>query len=401
MGARASIVGPVTIIIDDSITSPAPIDAGTWNLSKNTKLIGWKGLISPSNAVAAMSELVIPSDAQLLNASEFEDIIITGQNNTIPCIIFSGLMNIKARSTIFKNQGGQPLFYIDSSSYADYHIIELYESSSIVHASDNPVFQSVTGGVYQFKLYDQSNIDGYTIKVTDGSASVEVYINSGSAFFDSYQPGTFVFVTVYGTNMDPSGFSSAPNDYILIKSGIGTATWQPGFAAGGDLAGSNTYQQVHSISGNVGVSPYLGLANFYNIQTFQSHWAPTSTASLDSFVLDVSVGGTGGQITVFSLPVPVDNNGVMDAKITFVCKQIDNSLNMYRADLQFTAIVNGGALSTIVQSGNPINARSNGTLSGVAMNVVQSGNNVFIRGTFPAATTFTTTGYFQLQWRIF
>lgn len=202
-----------------------------------------------------------------------------------------------------------------------------------------------------------------------------------------------------GTDLQFQDWFGATVGNVLTIANQTQATWQPGFVGGDDLAGStNTFQVVVSVSGT-GTSPYTGSSGVLAIKACETQFyaTPFGQAHLDSFMIDETTGGTGSIQTIYSFPAMTA--GTMDAAVTYLCVDFSNPLNVYRADLTFTALASGGALNTILQSGNPQNQRSNGTLSGVNMSVVQSGNIIQIKGTFPGASTTKMTGYFRLQWR--
>ena len=73
MSARNGVIGPATIVIDDTFESPAIIDEGEWNLGENTKITG---VLSSNNFEPNRAIMLIPPNASLQNPSEFENIRI-------------------------------------------------------------------------------------------------------------------------------------------------------------------------------------------------------------------------------------------------------------------------------------------------------------------------------------
>src|SRR5579885_1484681 len=90
--ARQAITGPCTIVIDDSLTSGAGanVTAGTWNLTKNTTLMGYKGTaVSVANPLTTIGPLFtglpilnIQDGAVLEDPFQFEYLKIVGQSAT-------------------------------------------------------------------------------------------------------------------------------------------------------------------------------------------------------------------------------------------------------------------------------------------------------------------------------
>lgn len=198
MTARSLVDGPATIIIDDSIDA-AEISTGTWELNRNTSIVGYRGYEETSTS-GIMATLTISGDAQLLNPSEFSNIIVIGSGTSTASFVNDGdfaTMNIVARNCKFWTTGSQPLFQ-SSSSYADYHTFELYGTSTIIKNSDTPVIDA-TNGVNEIHLYDNANVDGYTLQTQSfGTLVFKVY--SLTVTYDTLQPQDVNAVSVQFPN---------------------------------------------------------------------------------------------------------------------------------------------------------------------------------------------------------
>lgn len=198
MDARALLDGPATIIIDDSLDA-TEISEGTWELNRNTTITGYRGYENTETS-GTMATLTISGSAQLVNPSEFESIIVIGNGSDVSSFVNGGsftTMNVVARNSKFWTTGNQPLFE-SNSSYADYHTFELYGTSSIQKVSDTPVIDA-TNGVNEIHLYDNANVDGYTLRTQSfGTLVFKVY--SLATTYDTFQPQDINGVSVQFVN---------------------------------------------------------------------------------------------------------------------------------------------------------------------------------------------------------
>jgi len=222
MAARALIKGPATIVIDDSIVTKPFIDAGVWDLTNNTAIVGNNyGTVGSSNSTNLAIVNVGGSDAQLLNPVYFKDIAILGGNNILPCISAGNLstsLYFDCYNTMFLNSGVSPV--IDAAAAI---AITLNGTSGFVTGT---IMGGVLAATCQLILNDSTIIASTTLVVT-GVGVLNISINGITASCISTQPGNTV-TTVFESgnfsgNVNP--FSGAANGTVLTKSASNQAEW--------------------------------------------------------------------------------------------------------------------------------------------------------------------------------
>jgi hypothetical protein len=223
MIARLNIAGPVTIIIDDSFTSPALVGTGNWLLGKNTIIIGYLGAVSHEQ----LPKLQIPDNTTLLDPIYFENLEIIGSSSLAPSITFSApfatldvtskncvfsTSNI-ANGPLFESEGGH--FNFDGYSYLKNNL----NGAAIIHSTNQVANINID-------LNDRSVIDGYTLSMS-GVFALNININSGAAYYNGNQPAISSTLNIRGADLI-SSFELADIGAVLMKSGDASAVWSTG-----------------------------------------------------------------------------------------------------------------------------------------------------------------------------
>lgn len=344
MIARNTIPGPVTIIIDDTITSPAVIPAGTYNFTPvvgtgsaadcSTKLVGANG------NVATLTVLNIANGAVIQNPSSFENLNITGLNTSSTIFQPNGVvyLPISANNTIFQAGSTGNLFNVPNGT------IDLYGNSQFfLSGAGGHIISAASGGNVVINIHDNVLIQGNTLAVTNGS------------------------LTIY--TIDPGAFWSTTQTATTVT-----------------IVGANTY-----VSGTTAGT----LMSIYPTETV---FAAATSIHVDSFVQAITQAGTSAFANLVSIPV---TSGSVDVAISIIGVDNASATGVYRGDLTFTAIASGGSLNTVLPT-TPVaavNTRSNGSLASVASQVTSSGNNVIIQVNVASGTTVKWSVIVQLQWR--
>jgi hypothetical protein len=251
MTARALIDGPTTIVVDDSIVSPALVDVGIWDLTHNTNIIGYKGNQNTPNQGVGSSNLLpnlgIPNGAQLFNPTYFQDLTITGFNtgslfsidSGAQPAIHNGSMNFTAYNVIFQNDvtATKPLIHTNGGVMDFYGGCHLISSNGPAYIISNTATQPVI-----MNLHDNTIVDGYTLFFSAGTTSLTINVGP-QATYGTSQVGISIVPTVNGGNFIGS-WSTAANGTILTKTGSATADWLSASAGGNQLiyqpGGSNS-----------------------------------------------------------------------------------------------------------------------------------------------------------------
>jgi hypothetical protein len=344
MTARNGIAGPVTIIIDDTITTPAVIPAGTWNF---TPVVGTGSaadctttLVGANGNVATLTVLHIANLAIIQNSSGFENLNITGLNTSGTIFQTNGVISqsFYANNTLFQAGSTGNLFNVPNGT------IDLYGSSQFfTSGSGGHIISAASGGNVVINIHDNVTVQGNTLAVTSGSLTI--YTVDPGAFWSTTQTATSV--TIVGVN-----------------------TYVAGTTAG-------------------------TLMNIYPTETV---FAAATSIHVDSFVQATTQAGTNAFANLVSIPV---TSGSVDAAISIIGVDNASATGVYRGDLTFTAIASGGSLNTILPT-TPIaaiNTRSNGTLASVASQISNSGNNMLVQVNVASGITVKWSVIVQLQWR--
>lgn len=256
MNARNDIDGPATIVIDDSITSPAVIDIGIWELLPETKIVGNKGYSDQNNTFQNMTVLQLDEGVQLKDVTELENIVVTGNSSSTPCMPYTNFINLKMRSTILQNNGTASMLYVENGSYADYNTIQMFESSRLGNAA-YPIFEATANGIYRIYLNDNSEIWPDTIAVTGGISSLEFRINDWGATYSLTQSATSAAISaitpnnnqITGNNslaLGTDNVVTAQNSAILWGTGNQIST------SSAVIAGGNSNSIFTEVGGTIG-----------------------------------------------------------------------------------------------------------------------------------------------------
>lgn len=265
MAARNASQGPITIIVDNSIDA-AEVGAGTWNLNRNTRIQGFKG----PDIQDSLPILTIPDGAVLQNPCEFEDIIVIGNSST-GCIIADGTtyltLHVNAKNAIFatNNASSGALFELGDDNDDDttlQHVFNLYGKSRIEkrESSDIPVLRNSVSTNVEINLYDSATLDGYTIEITGGSASLIINIHSMGATFSINQPQTTSFV-LFRTITDNTIESGTATAFGYQNTSSGTASFAAGYGCTASDEGSIALGQGAQATGPVSVALAGGISS--------------------------------------------------------------------------------------------------------------------------------------------
>lgn len=198
MAVRGTIKGTVDIIIDDSITSPAVVDSGTWELGRNTRLIGKKGSSSVSLASqggnGSLTQLSIPNGATLQNPYVFTDLYLIGKATT------AGSFSINVGGAFSAVVADFINCYLTTDGTASKPLIKLTGLGNInlfgstiavtPGVSTAYIFSNPALIVSYINMYDSSEIQSNTIAyATAGLNQLVVNINSVSCTYSLTQTG--------------------------------------------------------------------------------------------------------------------------------------------------------------------------------------------------------------------
>lgn len=171
MAKRATVTGPMTIVIDDSFqgTTGATIDVGNWDLTKNTALVGYRGTSTlviqsgiPSNFLPMLN---IPDGAVLFNPSKFEYLFIQGLQNTTYSINFQSpytTMDFDAKDCYFMANGTSDLFHMLGGNINLYGFSYMDGNHSNAYILSAPSHSASTSA-WNINLYDSSFITGFSL----------------------------------------------------------------------------------------------------------------------------------------------------------------------------------------------------------------------------------------------
>lgn len=491
-----TIETPMTIVIDDSIQSPAiPENAAlghSYDLKRNTALVGYRngadvgpvGMAPGGSTVLTPPVFQLPATFILLNSSYFEWLVMYGED-TVGNIQMGTpytTLDFVARDCHFV--GDQGFLFATPGGTMNFYGGFLSDGNSTSFS-----FSLVNGGttVWNWNLYDSSFFNGGTVTVNgpgsgtlnvnlyDGNTqwleSVELTTNyTGGYTFGNWHSGSGtatpgqVLTMVSTTGSPPTATWQTPSgagltalfnttttvgtaggiktinligahgasasaggteaDYVLgdtvqlngsniagqpfttlnfqspltatnAGSGVVNVGSSAGFTAGGDLTGTSTSQQVVNLTGT-GTNTYTGSGTIIDVVPTETILGSATTTHVDSFVQNTSLAGTSAFQNLLAFAV---TSGSVDAAISVIGVDNASATGVYRADITFTAIASGGSLNTIVQPTNPQNVRSNGTLTGITMQVNSSGNNVQVQVNVSNTITVKWSLIAQLQWR--
>jgi hypothetical protein len=209
----------------------------------------------------------------------------------------------------------------------------------------------------------------------------------------SLDPGFFPDTNsiVWDTVNSQFEVASADLDEIYVMSATGTVTSTSDITGGIDVITPGTAGQVMTTAGpgltpsweNSGAEDYPNLpgtsTNTYTGTGTIAEIVPTETKLAWNTAYEVD-GFTGQFTTTSATPatavtIAIPSTGAIDGSISVLAYDTGAAGNVYRADLTFTAATG----VYLPASGNPLNVRSAGTVTGWAATLVQSGSNVLVQ----------------------
>jgi Collagen triple helix repeat (20 copies). len=178
---------PMTIVIDDGYFSPAPVDVGAWELGQNTAIVGARGanplFLSQAfgtnppapvgTSVNYLPQLSLPTGAQLLDPTRFENLTIFSTGNApflppiysytasvmaldvVNCWLLNLSTGLQLNSTLIAMQGGVINLY-------GYTVVDGFNSNNYVITG--PTILPI-GSNFIFNLFDNSQITDFSISI--------------------------------------------------------------------------------------------------------------------------------------------------------------------------------------------------------------------------------------------
>lgn len=240
MTARNAVSGPATIYIDDTITSPAVIPSGGYNLNGNTNIIGIKGPSAVTHGGSApfasgMTQLSLASGAILFDPRTFRDLEIQAVGQSIQATGTGThiTVNVDCYDVVFEAPSAStPIFSTYVQSGTKNSVVNLYGSSYVASVgASHPVFFDLNFSTANtiFNLYDQSYIDNNTLQYISTGRTLDININTGAAVFNTTQTNTTNAVSVTGVSVT----GSPTTGQLLTATSASAATWQTAAAGGG------------------------------------------------------------------------------------------------------------------------------------------------------------------------
>jgi hypothetical protein len=151
--------------------------------------------------------------------------------------------------------------------------------------------------------------------------------------------------------------------------GVGT-TGATGVGTTG-ATGSSGAEDYPNLPGTA-TNTYTGTGTIAEIVPTETRLAYTTTYEVDGFTGQL---GTTSNTPVTIATIAIPSIGCIDGSISISAYDTGAAGNVYRADLTFTAAT--GVF--LPASGNPLNVRSAGTVTGWAATLAQSGSNVLVQ----------------------
>jgi len=239
----ASVDGPVTIHLDDSVTSPAPVPAGTHTFPFGAVFQGQ----SPSVSARSV-EVEFADGAEIVGVWRFETSLQLVSVSTSPVVIVPPDAVVLARDDVhFRADGTAPFFEVADASA---HIISLF--SSTFETGVSPVVSLTTAGAFVGIVgFDQAIIPDDVISSVAGT-TVFLSISTPDSTISFTQSGVAGTFTTSLTSLSErvqyddgavappivGGIASNVQAAIdaLKTSGAGpTFVFQPGGAAGANV----------------------------------------------------------------------------------------------------------------------------------------------------------------------
>ena len=203
--AISSVAGSKTILIDDSITSPAVVPSGTYNMD-NITLLGQSNYnTSTGGAKLSLSDGVIfqgssSTASWTFNISGTLELIYDGQHTCITCSGSTQEINIYAEQGAQIRCDSTGNFLSQSTGYVQVYVVSEVE---IIATSTGPIFaisggtfelQAISGGVIGDGTHNAITCTGGTVKVFARiNTPIEANALSGTGItynYESSTPGT-------------------------------------------------------------------------------------------------------------------------------------------------------------------------------------------------------------------
>lgn len=192
MNARGLIEAPVTILVDDRFSTPAQVDAGTWDLSL-TKFTGYS-----KDAI-----LDIPINATIISPREFENIVVNASRwNT-----FQGSIHMTGnKELILRNarlgagtNGGNENKGIYFADPAGVNLIQLY-GNSWLNTNDNFSPVNIADSVsLTVEMYDSSYMSDSVFLYDSAASTVNIHVYDDGVTFDPRQGDPLNYFPFYHT----------------------------------------------------------------------------------------------------------------------------------------------------------------------------------------------------------
>lgn len=385
MAKRVTVDNPIAIIIDDSIVSPALVDVGTWDLTHNTRIVGYKGNQIDS---VTLTQLDLPDGAHLTNPSYFSDLTITGHSQSIPSIDGDN-MDFAAVNVVFKSGTGAtvPLIHTNGGTMDFYGNCHLVSSSSAAYIISN---QSSTPVTINFR--DNTIVDGYCLHFDNATFNVVINV-SDNASYTQGQPGISIAITINQANVvqaaprgsfqNPSIVAHRPpvsqsfidetlNGIINLSSNDGGAGGVGAFSSGSTILGGDH----HTISANTGFD-FIGGGQNNVIDPDSYHFTNFATHPITYSAI---AGGHNNHISAaFSFVGGGQNNRVLvggeGTNGSSIVGGVDNIITGSAPGIASIGnFIGGGSSNSITDSVNCV-------IVGGTQNVIVGSTTGFIAGT--------------------
>ena len=203
--------GAVTIFVDDSVVSPAPVPAGTYDLA-NVTLTSNPALGLTTGGVA----LGIGNGVVLQNLSRVTGALFIEANSNAPVVQDASVYLFLEESSVIRNTGTAPFFHVAAGQSLQ---LSLLEGSYVQGAVGAPIVQVDAGATAAgFILGNFAFIDADSLA---GAGTISVVITSTSGNFDPFeQPAATALQFSDYSNNNIVFRPGAPSDGIFVQ------TWE-------------------------------------------------------------------------------------------------------------------------------------------------------------------------------
>jgi hypothetical protein len=325
--ARLLVSGPATIAVDVSITNPAPVPAGTYNLA-GTKLLGLSTGITPLPNVLSLADGVT-----FTNVTDLENIEIDCNNVAGAVVSLSaGTTTVVLRNSIIQPQAAGAFWNVNSGavlivdlfdmSQLDFGAVTITGASFVVvneTAASSVQANAVTGttGGLTVNFDDSSTVDttGFT-----GAIAVNPLSDARAVLFSPTTPGNWSPApTLVGPALDqlaarPSLASRTFTEFFALMPGDNAATVAVGapvlFPQDGPTSGAATRVDNGS----------------FTIVATGTYRIGTQVSVTEAGQLQLAVGGVGLPDTVAGRAM-MTSQIVIDAIVTLTAGDVLSVIN--------------------------------------------------------------------------